>query len=104
MQYGHLSGVEKPISRLVQGTLMVTAPDANPGFELLDAIFEMGCNTFDTGHSYLNGMNERLVGQWVRERGIRDQVVIIGKGAHPNQGRKRVTPSDITADVNDSLA
>jgi aryl-alcohol dehydrogenase-like predicted oxidoreductase len=31
-------------------------------------------------------------------------VVIIGKGAHHNQDRQRVTPFDITADLHDSLA
>jgi aryl-alcohol dehydrogenase-like predicted oxidoreductase len=40
----------------------------------------------------------------VRERGLRDKVVIIGKGAHHHQDRQRVTPLDITADLHDSLA
>jgi aryl-alcohol dehydrogenase-like predicted oxidoreductase len=104
MQYGHVTGIAKPISRLVQGTLMITAPDSEPGFGLLDGVFEMGCNTFDTGRVYLKCDNERLVGQWVNSRGIRDQVVIVGKGAHHSPERKRVTPADITADVNASLA
>ncbi len=104
MDYSKIPGIDKPVSRLVQGTLMVSAPDGSPGFELFDAVFERGCTTFDTAHVYGNGTNERLVGQWVRERGIRDQVVIIGKGAHHNEDRKRVTPFDITADIHDSLA
>ncbi|MBK8020719.1 MAG: aldo/keto reductase [Chloroflexi bacterium] len=104
MEYGHIPGIDKPISRLVQGTLMIDSPDGEPGFELLDGVFEQGCTTFDTAHVYGNGKNERLVGQWVRERGIREQVVIIGKGAHHNQDRKRVTPFDVTADIHDSLA
>jgi aryl-alcohol dehydrogenase-like predicted oxidoreductase len=104
MQYGHISGVDKPVSRLVQGTLMISSPDSEPGFELLDGVLELGANTFDTAHGYGNGMNERLVGQWVRDRGVRDKVVIIGKGAHHNQDRQRVTPFDITSDLYDSLA
>jgi len=103
MQFGHVLGIAKPISRLVQGTLMVSAPDGTPGFDLFDAVFEMGCNTFDTAHAYLDGANERLVGQWVRERGLRERVVIIGKGALPVEGRKRVTPADINADLGESL-
>jgi aryl-alcohol dehydrogenase-like predicted oxidoreductase len=104
MQYGQIPGIDKPVSRLVQGTLMLSAPDGTPGFSLLDAVLEIGCTTFDTAHVYGSGTNERLVGQWVRERGVRDQVVIIGKGAHHNQDRKRVTPFDITSDIHDSLA
>jgi aryl-alcohol dehydrogenase-like predicted oxidoreductase len=53
---------------------------------------------------YGSGDNERTVGRWVNDRGIRNKVVIIGKGAHHNPDRNRVTPWDITADIHDSLA
>jgi aryl-alcohol dehydrogenase-like predicted oxidoreductase len=103
MEYGHVSGVTKPISRLVQGTVMINADNAEWGFKLLDDVFALGCSAFDTAHVYGGGANERTVGRWVRDRGVRDQVVIIGKGAHPMQGRERVTPEDITSDINESL-
>ncbi len=104
MQFGNIPGINKPISRLVQGTLMLQAADGTPGFDLLDSIFELGCNTFDTGRSYLGGRNEVLVGQWVRERGIRDQLVIIGKIVHPSkEDPRRVTPDNITSDLMKSL-
>ena len=104
MLYGHVPGIDKPVSRLVQGSVMVSTRDLEGSFRLLDAIFALGCNTFDTAHVYGQGDNERAMGRWVHERGIRDQVVIIGKGAHHNADRKRVTPFDITADLFDSLA
>jgi aryl-alcohol dehydrogenase-like predicted oxidoreductase len=105
MQYGKIDGIDKPISRLAQGTLMVAAPDGQPRFDLLDGIFELGCNTFDTARAYVGGKNEGIVGQWVRERGIRDQLVIIGKGAHPTKDNpRRVTPADIKADITKSLS
>jgi aryl-alcohol dehydrogenase-like predicted oxidoreductase len=104
MQYGHIPGISKPVSRLVQGTMMVSSKELEWSYALLDAIFALGCNTFDTAHVYGGGDNERTVGRWVNERGLRDRVVILGKGAHHNQDRKRVTPFDITADIHDSLA
>lgn len=104
MEYGSIPGIDKPISRLVQGTAMIGKENADWGFELLDSIFEQGCTTFDTAHGYGQGANERTVGQWINSRGIRDQVVVIGKGAHHSQDRRRVTPFDITADIHDSLA
>jgi aryl-alcohol dehydrogenase-like predicted oxidoreductase len=104
MQYSHLPGLDKPISRLVQGTVMVNSGELDRSFQLLDEIFELGCTTFDTAHHYGHGDNERTVGCWLRERGLQDQVVIIGKGAHLNEDRQRVTPFDITADLHDSLA
>jgi aryl-alcohol dehydrogenase-like predicted oxidoreductase len=104
MQYGHLPGINKPISRLVQGTVMINSRERERGFALLDQVFALGCNTFDTAHVYGDGDNERTVGRWVNQRGVREEVVIIGKGAHHNQDRKRVTPFDISADIFDSLA
>lgn len=104
MEYGHISGVSKPISRLVQGTLGIDPANPGEGFALLDAIFAEGCNTYDTAHVYHRGDNERIVGRWIRERGIRDQVVLIAKGAHHNEDRSRVTPFDIEADLHDAFA
>jgi aryl-alcohol dehydrogenase-like predicted oxidoreductase len=104
MQYGKVDGLDKPISRLVQGTMMIGSADLEYSFSLLDSVFEMGCNTFDSAHVYGGGDCERTLGQWINERGIREKVVILDKGAHHNADRKRVTPFDITADIHDSLA
>jgi aryl-alcohol dehydrogenase-like predicted oxidoreductase len=104
MQYGHVVGIEKPISRLVQGSIMISTKEYERSAELLDEIFAMGCNCFDTAHVYGNGDVERAFGRWVKERGNRDKLVILGKGAHHSQDRKRVTPFDITADIFDTLA
>lgn len=104
MTYGTLPGLDKPVSRLVQGTVMVNSTDETASFRLLDEIYALGCTAFDTAHGYGNGDNERTVGRWLRSRGLREEVVIIAKGAHHNQDRKRVTPFDIGADLHDSLA
>lgn len=104
MEYGTVPGIDKPVSRLVQGTVMVSSRAIDYSFQLLDAVFELGCTTFDTAHQYGGGDNERTVGRWVNERGVRDKVVILGKGAHHSQDRRRVTPYDITGDLHDSLA
>ncbi|NUL82236.1 MAG: aldo/keto reductase [Armatimonadetes bacterium] len=103
MIYGQISGIDKPVSRLVQGTVMINSAEKEQGFRLLDAIFEQGCTAFDTAHVYGNGDNERTVGEWIRTRNIRDQVVVLGKGAHPMHGRNRVTPEDIRSDISESL-
>jgi aryl-alcohol dehydrogenase-like predicted oxidoreductase len=105
MQYGTLPGIDKPISRLVQGTDMFCDPDEKEkAFALYDAVFELGCTCMDTGHIYGGGWNERIVGEWVNSRGHQDKMVILVKGAHHNQDRRRVTPFDIAADIHDSLA
>ena len=104
MRYGNVPGIDKPISRLVQGTVMIRSDNEVEGFQLLDDVFDLGCNTFDTAHVYGQGDNERAFGRWVHSRGVREQIVIIGKGAHHSQDRRRVTPFDITADIFDTLA
>lgn len=104
MQYVSLPGLTKEVSRIVQGTVMLSSRRESEGFALLDAVYEAGCNTFDTAHVYGNGDVERVLGRWINSRDIRDKVVILDKGAHHNQDRKRVTAFDITADIHDSLA
>jgi aryl-alcohol dehydrogenase-like predicted oxidoreductase len=103
MEFGTIAGIEKPVSRLVQGSAMLTEEDLPGSLALLDAVYELGCGAFDTAHSYGSGACELVLGQWVKSRGVRDEVVILGKGAHPYDGRERVTPEDITSDLHESL-
>jgi len=102
MIYGRIPGIDKDVSRLIQGTVMISTRDLDGSFRLLDAVYELGCNTFDTAHAYGKGDSERTLGKWVSERRIREQVIIITKGAHP-AGHNRVTPVDIASDLSESL-
>ena len=104
MRYDEVRGVGKRVSRLVQGTIMLRSEELEPGLELLDAVYGLGCNSFDTAHVYGGGEGERVLGQWIESRGVRDEVVILTKGAHHNADRRRVTPFDIASDLHDSLA
>ncbi|MDQ3412712.1 MAG: aldo/keto reductase [Chloroflexota bacterium] len=103
MDYGTVPGIGKPLSRLVQGTASLPFADEAGSLALLDAVFGHGCRTFDTAHGYGGGDAERIFGNWLASRGVRAEVVILGKGAHPYDGRDRVTPEDITADLHESL-
>jgi aryl-alcohol dehydrogenase-like predicted oxidoreductase len=104
MKYGKVNGVDKPVSRLVLGTDYMNTKELEKNFAILDGVFDIGCNTLDTAHIYAGGDGERVIGMWMKERGNREKVVIISKGAHHNQDRKRLTPFDITSDLYDSLA
>jgi aryl-alcohol dehydrogenase-like predicted oxidoreductase len=104
MQYGRVGGVDKPVSRLALGTMIVNTEVLEESFALLDAAVELGYNTLDCAHVYGGGNSERAVGQWLSERGNREQVVILTKGCHHNADRKRTTSFDIAADLHDSLA
>ena len=88
----------------MQGTTIIGAADRDASLRLLDEVFERGVTTFDLANNYGGGDVERVFGHWLTTRGVRDKVVLLTKGAHHSQDRKRVTPYDIESDINDSLA
>lgn len=100
MKYGSIAGIAKPVSRLVQGIIQVNRNDEAIGFAQLDSAFAAGINCVDTAYIY---GTDAFLGKWVRERGIRDDVVILAKGAHDSI-RKKVTPFDIQHDLHETLA
>ncbi len=104
MRYGEVPGVGKPISRLVQGTVPLSSKEMDKSLALLDSVYAAGCTAFDTAHVYGGGDQERVLGKWLRDRDLREKVVVLSKGAHHNQDRRRVTAFDIEADLHDSLA
>jgi predicted dehydrogenase/aryl-alcohol dehydrogenase-like predicted oxidoreductase len=77
---GHIAGVEKETSMLALGMMLFsTFPAASIA---LDEFYEAGGNLIDSAFQYGGGTQDRLIGEWVRSRGVRDDVVIIEKGAH----------------------
>lgn len=120
MQYVKMDDIPVPVSRVVLGTdwfgsrhvlqvahRRVTIPVVDRRreaqiFELLDGAHDAGCTAFDTARSY--GDSERTLGTWLQSRRIRDQVVVISKGGHPGRDWKpRLSPNDISADLEGSL-
>src|SRR3546814_20952012 len=80
MQYSSVPDVGKPLSELAIGCMgFRTMPDAQAVY---DTFFEEGGTVFDTAHIYLKGIADELLGHWIARRGLRQDVVVIGKGAH----------------------
>lgn len=75
-----IPGLPKPTSVVALG--FEDFRTFSSGSILLDAFFEAGGNLFDTGYVYGGGYTETLLGQWLGNRGVREQSVIIAKGAH----------------------
>lgn len=97
MPYGTIAGIDKPVSRLILGCdNQLTLSHASAMF---DDFVERGGNAFDTAYIYGGGLMERLVGQWVANRGIRDDIMIIGKGAHT----PHCDPESIVRQLDESL-
>jgi len=84
-------------------------------FAQLDYYFAQGGTWIDTARVYGVGLltevlphhkdSEETIGDWVRERDIRDKVTIVTKGAHWDLATKvkRVSPDAIRADIATSL-
>ncbi|WP_309387638.1 aldo/keto reductase [Cerasicoccus frondis] len=97
---GEIPGVAKPMSRLCMGH-----PGGARSFTdcapLYDTYFELGGNVFDDASVYRGwGHKPSFAGQWMTMRGVREQCVIIDKGAHsPN-----CTPDYMPAEVDRLIA
>jgi aryl-alcohol dehydrogenase-like predicted oxidoreductase len=48
-------------------------------FPLLDAYYNLGGNFIDTANTYNSEESEKLIGEWMEKRGVRDQMVVATK-------------------------
>lgn len=98
MKYGKVQHLEKPVSRLIMGVDNQT--NLPHTAVMFDDFFSKGGNTFDTAYIYGGGLMERLLGQWIKLRGVRDQVNVIVKGCHTPWAY----PSALTVQLKESLS
>jgi aryl-alcohol dehydrogenase-like predicted oxidoreductase len=78
-----IPGITHAVSRLVLGC--DNKETAEEGAPVWDHWLHVGGNAFDTANIYGGGKHEKALGDWIRQRGLTKDVVVIGKGAHtPN--------------------
>lgn len=76
-----LPGLDMPLSQLAMGALLGKTTTAHMSI-LYDAFFEAGGNAIDCSYQYGHGLFDRLVGSWIRSRGMAGKFNMIVKGAH----------------------
>ncbi|KAI9821770.1 MAG: hypothetical protein M1827_002351 [Pycnora praestabilis] len=67
--------------------------DHQTAFEMLDFFYDQGGNFIDTSNNYQNEESELWIGEWMEERGVRDQMVIATKFTtdfRVGQGQKEI--------------
>jgi aryl-alcohol dehydrogenase-like predicted oxidoreductase len=103
MRYQRFAPLGRDLSRLVLGTAAYEHAPLDVALDLFDAFRELGGNVVDTGREYGNA--EPILGRWLSEGGLADEIVVLTKGAHHDNdtGRKRVNPAEITGDLEESL-
>ena len=106
-----IPGLSAPLPPIVVGTSSALFTDEttpwipsnlspDERFAVLDELWDLGLTCYDCAAGY----GERALGRYLQSRGRTDQAVILTKGCHPNQYRRRVTPYDLLSDFHDSLA
>jgi aryl-alcohol dehydrogenase-like predicted oxidoreductase len=68
-------------SRLVLGSADLKDDAVTPG--LLGRFYGAGGRALDVANVYADGESQRAIGKWLRASGVRDQLVLYGKGCHP---------------------
>lgn len=106
--------MEQPnLSRICLGTMdFGTKVPKEQAFRILGLYVEQGGNFLDTAHIYASwvpggqGASEKLLGEWLRATGMRSQVFLATKGAHPpldNMALSRCSREEIRTDLAESL-
>jgi aryl-alcohol dehydrogenase-like predicted oxidoreductase len=105
VEYGSIPDVDGRVSRLVLGSMVFSTEKQEQTNELLDRWVEVGGTAVDTARVYAKGTSEEAFGKWLTSRGCRDQLVVIGKGAHHDSQtfERRVNAAAIHEDVRTSL-
>lgn len=99
MNYRKMGRTGLQVSELCLGTMQFGwTADEPTSFAVMDAFFEAGGNFIDTADIYTNwagdasygGKSEEVIGRWVKERGVRDKVILATKV----RGRMSDRPND----------
>ena len=104
-----LPGTSLSVSPLcLGGTLFGNTITEAETFALLDRFVALGGNFIDTARIYSDWVpgelrrSERILGDWLRDRGHRSRLVLATKGAHPFIDSP-TTPRSSTAEIRDDL-
>ena len=110
MRYRRFEPLGRDLSVLALGTAYLADDGEEASFELLDAWLAHSGNLIDSARQYGDGRSEAILGRWLADRGVHDDVVLITKGGHHvtlgaqhDPERKRVTPEHLAADLAESL-
>ena len=102
MRYGSVQFLDKPIARIVLGSVPFATNELDNTFALLDAYTAAGGNTIDLSHVYRSGDCHRALGEYIKAKNCRDKLVLFDKGCHHYGGIRRVTREAMASDILDN--
>lgn len=84
MDYRNLGRTGVKISPFCLGTMNFgDRTDEDTSFVILDKALDAGINFIDTANAYQRGRSEEIIGNYMKERGVRERLVIATKVHHP---------------------
>ena len=84
MELRQLGKTELRVSSIGMGCVTFGREIDRPAsFAVLDRAVERGITLFDTAEAYAQGESERVLGEWLEDRGLRDQIVLASKVTVP---------------------
>ena len=85
-----IDGGKLKLSKFIMGSAVRWGTPKEDGYPIYDRYRELGGNTFDTARGYGGfadqlsfGGCERYIGNYMRDRGCRDEMILISKGGFP---------------------
>lgn len=117
MKYTTLPNSDIKISKICLGTMTFGEQNTeSEAFEQMDYAFDQGVNFFDTAEMYsvpgrkeTYGSTEKIIGNWFKKTGKRDQIILASKIAGPNPGLAYIrenmdfSPESIALSIDKSL-
>ncbi|MGB6083590.1 aldo/keto reductase [Moheibacter sp.] len=113
MQKRKLGNTDMEVSPIAfGGNVFGWTIDQEKSFEIIDAFVDAGFNLIDTANNYSywvkgndGGESERIIGNWLKQRRIRDKVVIATKvgGRGKSADKPNTTKKHIKQEVDNSL-
>lgn len=80
MEYRSLGQSDLSVSSIGMGCVTFGREvDPQSSLLIMDHAFEQGITLFDTAEAYAQGASERVVGEWINSRQLRDKVVLATK-------------------------
>lgn len=116
MRTGKVASVDGniEISKIVLGASNYGSEIGNElSYEIMDKYYELGGRTIDTARGYASyipygsSKSEKVVGRWIKDRGVRDEVIVITKGGLPemrDMHKSRLSWDCLEYDISTSLA
>lgn len=80
MDYRPLGNSDLQVSSIGMGCVTFGREiDREASFAVLDRALDRGITLFDSAEAYAEGASERMLGEWIADRGVRDQIVLATK-------------------------